>query len=38
MSLNVKRLSLTDARLRLLAQIETDLHAEFLELADYASA
>jgi hypothetical protein len=34
MSLNLKRLSLANARLELLTQIEADLHARFLELTE----
>jgi hypothetical protein len=34
MSLSLKRLSLADARLEILAQAEAALHAQFLELAD----
>ena len=34
MSLNLKRLSLANARLELLTRIEADLHAQFLELTE----
>ena len=34
MSLNLKRLSLANARLEMLTRIETDLHAQFLELTE----
>jgi hypothetical protein len=34
MSLNLKRLSLANARLELLTQIEADLHARFRELTE----
>jgi hypothetical protein len=34
MGLNSKRLSLANARLEMLTRIETDLHAQFLELTD----
>ena len=34
MSFILKRLSLANARLKLIACIEADLHAQFLELAD----
>jgi hypothetical protein len=34
MSLDLKRLSLANARLEVFARIEADLHAQFLELAD----
>ena len=34
MSLNLKRLSLANARLELLIRIEADLHVQFLELTE----
>jgi hypothetical protein len=34
MSLNLKRLSRAKARLRILTRIQTDLHAQFLELTE----
>jgi hypothetical protein len=34
MNLILQRLALADARLKILARIEADLHAQFLELAD----
>jgi hypothetical protein len=34
MGLNLKRLSLLNARLEMLTRIETDLHAQFLELTE----
>jgi hypothetical protein len=34
MSLNLKRLSLANARLELLTRIEADLHAQFLEVTE----
>jgi hypothetical protein len=34
MDLNLKRLSLADARLEILTRAEADLHAHFLELTD----
>jgi hypothetical protein len=34
MSLNLKHLSLTDARLEILARTQTDLQAQFLELME----
>jgi hypothetical protein len=34
MDLNLKRLSLADARLEILTRTEADLHAKLLELAD----
>jgi len=34
MDLNLKRLSLADARLEILTRTETDLHAQLLELTD----
>lgn len=34
MDLNLKRLSLADARLEILTRTEADLHTRFLELAD----
>jgi hypothetical protein len=34
MSLNLKRLSLANARLEMLTRTETDLHAQFVELTE----
>jgi hypothetical protein len=34
MSLNLKRLSIANARLEMLTRTETDLHAQFLELTE----
>jgi len=34
MSLDLKRLSLADARLEILTRMEADLHAQFLELTE----